>query len=154
VPRQTGGRKVVATNRRARHDYHVLDTLEVGMALLGSEVKSLRAGQVTLKDSYATIDGGELWLDNLHIAPYSFARGGGHDPERRRKLLAHRREIGRLAGQLAEQGLTLIPLSIYFSEGKAKVELGLVKGKRTHDKRQAIREREQQREMDRARRRH
>ena len=146
------GRRAVATNRKARHDFDVLDTIEAGMVLLGSEVKSLRAGQVTLKDAFAIIDRGEMWMENLHIAPYTFARDGGHDPERRRKLLLHRREIGQLAGKLAEQGLTLIPLSIYFSEGKAKVELGLVRGRRSYDKRQAIREREQKREIDRARR--
>jgi SsrA-binding protein len=146
------GRKVVATNRRARHNYDIVDTFEAGIVLRGSEVKSLRAGQVQLKDAYATIRGGELWLENAHIAPYSFASEGGHDPERSRKLLLHRREIDRLIGKVNEQGLTLIPLQLYFTSGKAKVELALAKGRRTHDKRRKLVEREQRREMDRAKR--
>lgn len=145
------GRKVVATNRRARHDYEVLETMECGIALTGSEIKSVRAGQVQLKDAYAEIRGGELWLASAHIAPYKFAHLGGHEPERPRKLLLHRREIERLIGKVNEAGLTLIPLSVYLSEGLAKVELALAKGRRTIDKRQRIKEREQQREMDRAR---
>jgi len=147
----SSGRKVVATNRRARHDYDLLDTLECGIALTGSEVKSLRAGQVQLKDAYAEIRGGELWLTSAHIAPYKFAREGGHDPERPRKLLLHRRELERLIGKVNEAGLTLIPLSVYFSRGLAKVEIALAKGRRTIDKRQKIKEREMKREMDRAR---
>lgn len=146
------GRKVVATNRRARHNYDIVDTFEAGIVLRGSEVKSLRAGQVQLKDAYATIRRGELWLENAHIAPYSFASEGGHDPERPRKLLLHRREIDRLIGKVNEQGLTLIPLQVYFTSGKAKVELALAKGRRTHDKRRKLVEREQRREMDRAKR--
>ncbi len=146
-----GGRKVVATNRRARHDYDVLETLECGVALTGSEIKSVRAGQVQLKDAYAEIRGGELWLTSAHIAPYKYARDGGHDPERPRKLLAHRREIERLIGKVNEAGLTLIPMSVYLSGGLAKVELALARGRRTIDKRQKIKERELQREMDRAR---
>ncbi len=145
------GRKIVATNRRARHDYEILDTFEAGIQLTGSEVKSLRAGQVQIKDGYAAIRDGEVWLENVHIAPYGFARDGGHDPERPRKLLMKRREIDRLFGKMKEQGLTLIPLSIYFTHGLAKVELGLAKGKRTRDKRRSIVERQQKREMDRAR---
>ncbi len=145
------GRKVVATNRQARFNYEILDTFEAGIALRGSEVKSLRAGHVQLKDSYADIRNGEVWLVNAHISPYSFAENGGHDPERQRKLLLHRREIDRLFGRIREEGLTLVPILIYFTEGKAKVELGLGKGKRRHDKRQAIVERQQQREMARAR---
>ena len=144
------GRKVVASNRRARHNYEILDTFEAGVVLKGSEVKSLRAGQVQLKDAYATIRNGELWLENAHIAPYSFASGGGHDPERPRKLLLHRREIDRLIGKVNEQGLTLIPLQVYFTSGKAKIELALAKGRRTYDKRRKLAEREQKREMDRA----
>lgn len=144
-----GSVKVVATNRRARHDYQILDTYEAGLVLLGSEVKSLRAGRMELKDSYAVIDGGEAYLVGAHIAPYDFAREGGHDPERRRKLLMHKSEIGRLAGTLAEKGLTLVPLQVYFKDGKAKVELGLAKGKRTYDKRETLRRREADREMDR-----
>lgn len=146
------GRKVVATNRRARHNYEIVDIFEAGLVLRGSEVKSLRAGQVQLKDAYATIRHGELWLENAHIAPYSFAADGGHDPERARKLLLHRREIDRLIGRINEQGLTLVPLLMYFTQGRAKVELALAKGRRTHDKRRKIVEREQQREMERAKR--
>ena len=144
------GHKVVATNRRARHNYDIVDVFEAGIVLRGSEVKILRAGQVQLKDAYATIRNGELWLENAHIAPYSFASGGGHDPERPRKLLLHRREIDRLIGKVNEQGLTLIPLQVYFTSGKAKIELALAKGRRTYDKRRKLAEREQKREMDRA----
>ncbi len=148
-------KKVVTTNRRARHDYEIVDRFEAGMVLLGSEVKSLRQGNANLKDSFAHVKDGEVWLVGAYIAPYSFSRGGGHDPERTRKLLLHRREIDRIAGQLAERGFTLVPLSIYFKDGKAKVELGLARGRRTVDKRRALREREQRREMERAlRRRH
>ena len=146
------GRKVVATNRRARYDYDILETFECGLVLQGSEVKSLRAGQVQLKDSYAELRGAELWLANAHIAPYQFARDGGHEPERLRKLLLHRRETERLVSKIKEAGLTLVPLSVYFTHGLAKVEIGLARGRRTIDKRNKIREREQQREMDRARR--
>ena len=146
------GRKVVASNRRARRNYEVLDTYECGIALLGSEVKSLRAGQVQLKDAYGEIRSNEIWLRNVHIAPYQFARDGGHDPERPRKLLLHRRQIQRLIGKVVEAGQTLVPLSIYFVHGLAKVELALAKGRTTYDKRQAIKEREMKREMDRARR--
>lgn len=147
------GRKVVATNRKARHDFEILDTFECGMVLRGSEVKSLRDAQVQLKDAYADIRDGEVWLERAHIAPYSFALGGGHDPERPRKLLLHRREIERLIGKVNEVGLTLVPLQIYFQGGKAKVELALARGRRSYDKRQKIRERMERREMDRARRR-
>jgi SsrA-binding protein len=146
-------RRIVATNRKARHDFDILETYEAGLSLLGSEVKSMRAGNVDLKDAYASIRDGEAWLEQVHIAPYPFARDGGHEPGRPRKLLMHRREIDRLAGTLAEKGLTLVALSIYFTNGKAKVELGLARGRRTIDKRRAIRDREEQREMDRAARR-
>ena len=150
APKTVDGRKVVATNRKARHNYDILDRWECGIVLRGSEVKSLRDGQVQIKDAYAEVRDGELWLENLHIAPYQFAREGGHDPERKRKLLAHKREIARMASQVAEQGLTLIPMQIYFSKGLAKVELGLARGRRAYDKRQAIRRREQQREIERS----
>ncbi len=143
-------RKVVATNRQARFNYEILDTYEAGMVLLGSEVKSVRAGQVQLKDSYADIRGGEMWLESAHISPYQFAEDGGHEPERPRKLLLHRREIDRLIGRIREEGLTLVPTQIYFVNGRAKVELGLGKGKRRHDKRQSIIEKRQKREMERA----
>lgn len=143
------GRKVVASNRRARYDYEIIDTFEAGIVLKGSEVKSLRAGQVQLKDAFASIQSGELWLEHLHIGPYTHALVDAHDPERRRKLLVHRREIDRLAGKINEQGLTVVPLSLYFSHGLAKVELALAKGRRTYDKRKKLAEKEHRREMDR-----
>jgi SsrA-binding protein len=145
----SGRVKVVASNRRARRNYSVVDTLEAGLVLLGSEVKSLRAGKMELKDSYAVIDDGEAFLVGAHIAPYDFAREGGHEPERKRKLLLHKREIDRLAGTLAEKGLTLVPLQVYFKDGKAKVELGLAKGKTTYDKRETLKRREAEREVER-----
>lgn len=145
--------KVAASNRRARHDYEILDTFEAGIALEGSEVKSIREGKVVLKDSFAHVRDGQVWLVGTYIAPYEFSRGGGHDPERTRKLLLHRREIERINAKLGEQGLTLVPLQIYLKDGKAKVELGLGRGKRTIDKREAIKERDQQREIERALRR-
>jgi SsrA-binding protein len=145
--------KVVATNRKARRNYTILDTYEAGLVLLGSEVKSLREGKMELKDSYGHVHRGEAWLVGAHIAPYDFAREGGHDPDRDRKLLLHRHQIDRIAGTLAEKGLTLVPLQVYFKDGKAKVELGLAKGKATVDKRRTLRDREHQREMERAARR-
>ena len=147
------GVKVIASNRRARHDYEILDTFEAGLVLIGSEVKSLREGQGQLKDSFAHIRDGEIFLVGCYIAPYVFSRAGGHEPERTRKLLMHRRQIDRLASELAEKGLTLVPLRLYFKEGKAKVELGLARGKRTIDKRETVKKREQEREMERALRR-
>ncbi len=145
-----GGRQVVARNRRARHDYEILDTFEAGIALLGPEVKSLRAGKATLTDAYATLRRGEVILVSLHIPPYAQAARENPDPRRERKLLLHRAEISRLGGKLRERGFTLIPLSIYFKNGRAKVELGLARGKRQYDKRQALRKREQDREVQRA----
>jgi SsrA-binding protein len=145
--------KVVASNRRARHDYEILDTFEAGLALEGSEVKSIREGKVVLKDSFAHVRDGEIWLVGTYIAPYEFSRGGGHEPERTRKLLLHKREIARINAKLGEQGLTLVPLRIYLKDGRAKVELGLGRGKRTIDKRETIKERDQQREIERALRR-
>lgn len=145
--------KVVASNRKARYDYRILDQFEAGLVLEGSEVKSLREGKAHLKDSFAHIRDGEVWLVGAYIAPYEFSREGGHDPERTRKLLLSRREIDRLGSQLAEQGLTLIPLDLHFRAGRVKVELGLAKGKRTIDKRETIKERDQLREMARALRR-
>lgn len=142
--------KVVSSNRRARRNYAIVETVEAGLALLGSEVKSLREGRLDLKDSYAVVKGGEAYLVGAYIAPYEFAREGGHEPERERKLLLHRREIDRIGGQIAEKGLTLVPLQVYFKDGRAKVELGLAKGKTTYDKRETIKERDHQREMDRA----
>jgi SsrA-binding protein len=145
--------KVVASNRRARHDYEILDTFEAGLALEGSEVKSIREGKVVLKDSFAHVRDGEVWLVGTYIAPYVFSRGGGHEPERTRKLLLHKREIARINAKLGEQGLTLVPLRIYLKDGRAKIELGLGRGKRTIDKRETIKERDQQREIERALRR-
>jgi SsrA-binding protein len=144
------GIKVVASNRRARHDYHILDRVEAGLVLEGSEVKSLREGRANLKDSFAHFQDGEAWLVGVYIAPYEFSRGGGHNPERTRKLLMGRREIDKLAARVAEQGLTMVPLDLHFRAGKVKVELGLAKGKRTIDKRDTIKERDQQREIERA----
>jgi len=145
-----GGDRTIATNRRARHEYHILETVEAGLVLRGTEVKSLRAGGVSFKDSYATIRSGEGWLLGCHINPYSHGTDANHEPERDRKLLLHRRELGRLTGKIAERGLTLIPLRMYFKRGRVKVELGLGRGKKLHDKRATIRERDTQREMDQA----
>jgi SsrA-binding protein len=139
--------KVVASNRKARHDFEILETHEAGLVLRGTEVKALREGQVSFKDSYAAIDRGEAWLIGCHIAPYSRGSDANHDPERRRKLLLHRREIARLLGRVAERGLTLVPLRLYFKDGRAKVEIGLARGRKLHDKRAAIRDRESRREM-------
>jgi SsrA-binding protein len=145
------GRKVVAQNRKARHDFAVEDTYEAGLVLQGTEVKSLRAGQVQLRDSYARVDNGELWLHGVHVAPYSYSSGfGAVDPDRARKLLMHRREIDELAGRTQQESLTLVPLSIYFKDGRAKVEIALARGRKTYDKRHAIAERDARREADRA----
>jgi SsrA-binding protein len=141
--------KVITTNRRARHDFDILERIEAGLVLEGSEVKSLREGKADLKDSYAMARGSELWLIGAYIAPYSFSRGGGHEPDRSRKLLLHRREIDRLASQVAERGLALVPLQLYFKDGVAKLEIGLGKGRRTIDKRELIKKRDQEREIDR-----
>ena len=132
--------KVVTVNRKARHDYHILETFEAGIVLQGTEVKALRAGRANLKDSYAAIDRDEVFLHNCHIGPYPPAGPyNQHDPERSRKLLLHRREIERLRGKTLERGLTLVPLRIYFSRGRAKIELALGRGKRAYDKRDAKR---------------
>ena len=148
---KTGGRKLIASNRRARHDYSVLDTVEAGLVLSGSEVKSLRLGQVQMADAFARYSDGELWLEGVHVAPYPFATGvGAHDPDRRRKLLLHRDEIDRLQARIAQERLALVPLSMYFKEGRAKVELGLGKGRQKADKRHAIAERDSKREIERA----
>jgi SsrA-binding protein len=142
--------RVVATNRRARHEYEILETFEAGLVLRGTEVKSLRTGQVNFKDSYATVRNSELWLLGCHISPYSHGTDANHDPERDRKLLLHRREIRRLTGKIAERGLTVVPLKLYFKAGRAKIEIGLARGKKLHDKRATLRERETRREMDKA----
>ena len=145
-----GGDRTIATNRRARHEYEILETVEAGLVLRGTEVKSLRAGGVSFKDSYATVRNEEAWLLGCHINPYSHGTDANHDPVRDRKLLLRHREITRLAAKVAERGLTLVPLRLYFKKGRAKVELGLARGRKLHDKRSAIREREVRREMDKA----
>ena len=143
-------RKLVATHRKARFEYEILERLEAGIALLGPEVKSLRAGNASLVDAYAVVRRGEVFLVNAHISPYTQASRENSDPKRERKLLLHRAEIARLAAKVAERGLTLVPLQLYFREGRATVELALARGRRRHDKRDAIREREQERELRRA----
>ncbi len=150
VSQGDNGDRTVATNRRARHEYEILETVEAGLVLRGTEVKSLRAGLVNFKDSYATIRNREAWLVGCHISPYSHGTDANHPPERDRKLLLHGREISRLTGKTAERGLTLVPLRLYFKKGRAKLELGLARGKKLHDKRSALREREVRREMDKA----
>jgi SsrA-binding protein len=143
--------KIIAENRKARHDYIIVDQYEAGLMLKGTEVQSLRLGKVNLKDSYARVKNGEVWIYQMHIGPYPFAYYDNHEPLRTRKLLLHRREITRLYAKANEQGHTLVPLKIYFKNGKAKIDLALVKGKREYDKRETIRERDQRRELDRAR---
>jgi SsrA-binding protein len=148
--RQDNGIKVVATNRKAYHDYVIEDTYEAGLVLIGSEIKSIRAGRVSLREGYATIQDGEVWLQNVHIAPYDPASRFGHEPRRRRKLLLHRRQIARLESQLQERGHTLIPLRMYLRDNLAKLELALARGKRQYDKRAAIAKRDDQRRIERA----
>ncbi len=140
----------VATNRQASYRYHLLEKLEAGMVLTGSEVKSLREGKAQIKDGYAAVRDGEVWLHNVHIPPYAPASRENHEPERPRKLLMHRREIERLIGKTREKGLTLVPTRLYFRDGRVKVELALAKGKDVGDKRQTIKDREMKREMERA----
>ncbi len=141
--------KVVSTNRKARHDYHIEDSFEAGIALTGTEVKSIRSSKVNLKDSYAKVEGGELFLYNMHVSPYDPGNRFNHDPVRTRKLLMHKVEIGRLAGKVQEKGYALIPLKIYLKQGRVKVELGLARGKKKYDKRRDIAERDRKREMER-----
>lgn len=150
---QEKGRKLVAQNRRARHDYQVLDVYEAGLVLTGTEVKSLRAGRASLQEGFALIRDGEAWLHNVHIPEYTEGTWTNHEPRRTRKLLLHSGEIARLIGKSQERGLTLVPLSLYFSNGKAKVELALARGKQKQDKRRDIAEREAKLEMERAARR-
>jgi SsrA-binding protein len=142
--------KIVCQNKKARHDYHIIEVIEAGMVLLGTEVKSLREGRANLKDSYARVRDGELYLVQAHISPYSHASYENHDPERVRKLLVHKRELKRLTGKTQEKGLTLVPLKIYFKEGKAKIELALASGKKSYDKRETLKRQTQKREMERA----
>jgi SsrA-binding protein len=147
------GNKIVARNRRARHDYHIDDVYEAGLVLTGTEVKSLRAGRASLSDGFAQVSDGEVWLHNVHIPQYTQGTWTNHEPRRIRKLLMHRKEIERLSRETAERGLTLVPLSLYFKDGKAKVELALARGKRTYDKRHDLATRDAAREVDRALRR-
>lgn len=149
MPRETG-RKVIASNRKARHDYHIEDVYEAGVALMGTEVKALRMGRASLVDGFAQIDRGEMYLEHVHIPEYVQGTWTNHTPRRRRKLLLHRHEIDRWAGKIRESGLTIVPLSIYFNDGKVKVEIALARGKKNYDKRHALRERQDKREADRA----
>lgn len=149
MPRERG-QKVVATNRKARHDYTIEDVYEAGIVLTGTEVKSLRAGRASLVDGYASIEGGEIWLENVHIPEYTQGTWTNHSTRRRRKLLLNRAEIYKLTGKIKESGFTLVPLALYFKDGKAKVELALAKGKKDYDKRQTLKEQQDKREAARA----
>lgn len=142
--------KVVTENRKARHDYFIEETYEAGIALTGTEVKSLRGGKANLKDSYAQVEGGEMFLFNMHISPYEQGNRYNVDPTRARKLLLHKSEINRLFGKVKQQGLTLVPLKVYFVRGRAKVELALAKGKKLYDKRDALAAKDAQREVERS----
>ncbi|HVV77834.1 MAG TPA: SsrA-binding protein SmpB [Mycobacteriales bacterium] len=144
------GRKLIAQNRKARHDYAIEDVYEAGLVLMGTEVKSLREGRASLVDSYATVRDGEVWLENLHIPEYTQGTWTNHEPRRRRKLLLHREEIAKLVGKTKESGLTLVPLQLYFKDGKVKVEIALARGKRAYDKRQTLAARDAAREIERA----
>ncbi|SEF94920.1 SsrA-binding protein [Thermomonospora echinospora] len=150
MPRETG-RKLVAQNKRARYDYHLDDTWEAGLVLTGTEVKALRAGRASLADGYARVKDGEVWLEGVHIPEYLQGTWTNHAPRRPRKLLLHRREIQKIIVKTKEPGVTIVPLSLYFRDGKAKVEIALARGKKSYDKRQAIAKREAGREMERAR---
>jgi SsrA-binding protein len=158
MSKKKGGAKAksngaVATNPKARHDYEILETMEAGMVLTGSEVKSLRGGSASMRESFAIIRDGETWLIGMHIGPYAHAGYAGHEPTRTRKLLLHKDEIQRLVGKTAERGLTLVPLKVYFNHGLAKIELGLAKGKKTYDRRESLKEKDAQMQIDRAMRR-
>jgi SsrA-binding protein len=143
------GEKIVCVNKKARYEYEILETLEGGLALTGTEVKSLRAGQASITEGYAVINGNEAWLVDCQIQPYAFGNLNNHEPKRKRKILLHRREIAKLTGKIKEKGLSLIPLKIYFKNGLAKVEIGVGRGKKLHDKRDAIKSRDTQREAQR-----
>ncbi|MCX8527799.1 MAG: SsrA-binding protein SmpB [Candidatus Nanopelagicales bacterium] len=149
MPREKG-RTLVAQNKKARHDYSIEDVFEAGMVLTGTEVKSLRAGRASLVDGYATIDDGEVWLRGIHIPEYNMGTWTNHEPRRARKLLLRREEVRRLVGTMKESGFTLVPLALYFKDGYAKVEIAVARGRKAHDKRQAIAERESKRETERA----
>ena len=149
MPRERG-QNVVATNRKARHDFHIIDVYEAGLVLTGTEVKALRQGRASLVDGYATIDRGEAWLENVHIPEYFQGTWNNHSTRRQRKMLLNRHEINKLAREVKESGLTLVPLSLYFKDGRAKVEIALARGKREYDKRQTLKEQQDKREADRA----
>ncbi len=142
--------KVIATNRKARHEYHFHDTYEAGLVLQGTEIKSIRAGRVSLQEGYVSFEGGEAWLVDVHIATYDQASQQNHEPRRRRKLLLHRREIDRLRGRVQEKGYTVVPSRLYLKDGRAKIEIALARGKRQYDKRQTIAKRDAKRQVDRA----
>ncbi|MQA91154.1 MAG: SsrA-binding protein SmpB [Gemmatimonas sp.] len=144
---QTAATKLIVSNRKARHEYQVLDTWEAGLVLLGTEVKSLRQGKANLQDAFARFDRGELWLHNLHISPYEQGNQFNHDPLRPRKLLLNRRELRKLVGQVEQKGLTLVPLDLHFRRGVAKVNLALARGKKLHDKREDVKRRDAEREI-------
>lgn len=143
-------RKIVVRNRKARFEYHILETWEAGLVLQGTEVKALREGRANLQDAFARVDTGEVWLHNMHVSPYEAGNRYNHDPLRPRKLLLHRREIRTLIGQVEQKGLTLVPLEVYFTRGVAKVTLALVRGKKLHDKREDVKRRDAEREIQRA----
>jgi len=136
----------IAENRKAHHDYHLLETFEAGLVLMGTEVKAIREGQVNLRDSFARVEAGEVWVYNMHISPYSHRGYSDHEPTRRRKLLLHRQEIRKLIGKTVERGMTLVPTRLYFKEGRVKIAISLAKGKKAHDKRETVRRREADRE--------
>jgi len=149
APAEKGADRLIVSNRKARYEYHVLNTWETGIVLQGTEVKALREGKANLQDAFARVDNGEVWLFNVHISPYEQGNRFNHDPLRPRKLLLHRTEIRKMIGAVQEKGLTLVPLDLHFSGGRAKVNLALVRGKQLHDKRDTIRERDQAREVQR-----
>ena len=149
-PGKRPDKQIIASNRKARHNYSIVDVYEAGVSLLGTEVKSLREGQASLVDAFATVDDGEVWLRNMHIPEYRHGTWTNHEPRRTRKLLLHRRQIDMLIGKIRDGNLTLVPLSIYFTGGKVKVELALARGKQAHDKRQDLARRDAQREVTRA----
>jgi SsrA-binding protein len=142
--------KVIATNRKARHEYHLTEEVEAGLALKGTEIKSIRAGRVSLQEGFVTFEGGEAWLVNVHIAPYDPASGQNHEPRRRRKLLLHRREIDRLQARAQEKSYTVVPTRLYLKDGRAKVEIALARGKKLYDKRQDLAKRDSKRQVERA----
>ncbi|MET8247208.1 SsrA-binding protein SmpB [Streptomyces sp. NPDC005202] len=144
------GRKLIAQNKKARHDYHILDTYEAGLVLMGTEVKSLRQGRASLVDGFVQLDGHEAWLHNVHVPEYSQGTWTNHSARRKRKLLLHREEIDKLESKSQESGHTIVPLALYFKDGRAKVEIALAKGKKEYDKRQTLREKQDRREADRA----